>query len=70
MVKQKDTGICGNRIQKTTRVKITVQLEEIKPKSSGERREVKEISTKSKTIQTKKDIPKQRKKILSRTGSV
>ena len=40
-----------------------------KPKSSGERREIKEISTKGKTIQTKQDIPKQRKKILPTTGS-
>ena len=35
---------------------------------SGERREIKEISTKDKTIHTKQDIPKQRKKILSTTG--
>ena len=32
MVKQKDPGICGNRMQKTTREKITVQLEEINQK--------------------------------------
>ena len=35
-----------------------------KPKSAGERRKIKEISIKDKTIQTKQDIPKQRKKIL------
>ena len=29
MVKQKDSGICGKRMEKTTREKITVQLEEI-----------------------------------------
>ena len=29
MVKQKNPGICGNRMQKTIRKKITVQLEEI-----------------------------------------
>ena len=29
MVKQKDPGICGKRMEKTTREKITVQLEEI-----------------------------------------
>ena len=38
------------------------------PESTGERRKIKEISTKGKTIQTKQDIPKQRKKILSTTG--
>ena len=32
MVKQKDPGICGNRMQKTIREKITVQLEEINQK--------------------------------------
>ena len=36
-----------------------------KPESTGQRRKTKEISTKGKTIQTKHDIPKQRKKILS-----
>ena len=30
--KQKDTGIYGNRMQKITREKITVQLEEINQK--------------------------------------
>ena len=39
-----------------------------KPESSGERREIKEISTKDKTTQTKQDILKQRKKILPITG--
>ena len=32
MVKQKDSGICGKRMEKTTREKITVQLEEINQK--------------------------------------
>ena len=32
MVKQKDPGICGKRMEKTTREKITVQLEEINQK--------------------------------------
>ena len=39
-----------------------------KPESTGQRRKTKEISTKGKTIQTKQDIPKQRKKILSTIG--
>ena len=39
-----------------------------KPESSGERREIKEILTKGKTIQTKQDIPKQRKKSLPTTN--
>ena len=32
MVKQKDPRICGKRMEKTTREKITVQLEEINQK--------------------------------------
>ena len=63
MVKKKDPGISGNRMQKTTREKITVQLKEINQKEGRL-----EISTKDKTIPTKQDIPKQRKKILSSTG--
>ena len=39
-----------------------------KPEGSSERRKTEEISTKGKTIQTKQDIPKQRKKILSTIG--
>ena len=39
----------------------------IKPENTGERRKIKEILTKGKTIQTKQDIPKQRKKIISAT---
>ena len=36
-----------------------------KPESPGERRKIKEILTKDKTIQTKRYIPKQRKKIFT-----
>ena len=39
-----------------------------KLENNGQRRKIKEISTKGKTIQTKQDIPKQRKKILSTIG--
>ena len=38
-----------------------------KPESTGERRKIKEISTKGKTILKKYDIIKQRKKILCKT---
>ena len=68
MVKQKDPGICGKRMEKTTREKIIVQLGEINQKVSSERRKTKEIPTKGKTIQTKQDISKFRKKILPITG--
>ena len=39
-----------------------------KTESTGQRRKTKEISTKGNTIQTKQDIPKQRKKLLSLIG--
>ena len=39
-----------------------------KPENTGQRRKIKEISTKGKPIQTKQDIPKQRKAILSTIG--
>ena len=39
-----------------------------KPESTGERRKIEEISAKDKTIQTKQDIPKQRKKIYQQQG--
>ena len=39
-----------------------------KPENTGQRRKIKEISTKGKTILIKQDIPKQRKEILSTTG--
>ena len=65
MIKQKkDAGICGNRKDETSNTrKITVQLEEINQKVLA-----KEGRLKGKTIQTKQDIPKQLKKILSTTG--
>ena len=65
--KTEGPGICGSRMEKTTREKNNTTWGN-KLESSGERREIKEISTKGKTIQTKQGIPKQRKKILSTTG--
>ena len=56
---QKGTGNTGKN-NSTTRGN--------KPESAGERRNIKEISTKGKTIQTKQNFPKQRKKILSTIG--
>ena len=49
MVKQKDLGICGNRMEKTTREKITVQFDEINKKVLA-KEQIKEVSTKAKTI--------------------
>ena len=53
MLKQKDPVICRNRMEKTTREKNNNTTWGNKPESSGKRREIKEISTKGKTIQNK-----------------
>ena len=68
IVKQKDHGICGNRIQRTKREKNNCTTWGNKPESSGERREIKEILTKCKTIQTKQDIPKNEKIFYQQLG--
>ena len=39
-----------------------------KPEGIGERREIKKILRQGKTIQTKQDIPKQRKKFFQQVG--
>ena len=59
MIKQrKDAGICRNKKEKSTQEKNNNTTWGNKPESTGERRKLKEISTKGKTIQTKQDIPK------------
>ena len=50
----------------TSKTKNTTQVN--KSKGNGERRETKKISRQDKTIQTKQDIPKERKKILLAEG--
>ena len=68
MIKQtKDAGICRNKKEKATQKNNSTTWEN-EPECSSERRKTKEISAKGKTIQTKQDIPKQRKKILSTIG--
>ncbi len=65
MIKQrKEDGIRRNKKEKSTQEKNNTTWGN-KPGSTGERRKTKEISTKNKTIQTKQDIPKQPKEILS-----
>ena len=68
MIKQsKDTGIVGTKRKRKHKKKIAILLKEIN-QSTGERRKIKKILTKGKTIQTKQDIPNQENKILSTTG--
>ena len=61
MIKQrKDVGTCRDKKEKATQGKITTTWGN-KLESTDERRKIKKILTKGKTIQTKQDIPKQRK---------
>ena len=53
--------------EKTTREKITVQLEEINQKVLAKEGRLKRYRQRVKQYKKKKDIPKQRKKILSTT---
>ena len=60
MIKQrKNAGTCWDEKEKTAIVKMTTRGN--KPESTGDRTKIKKIRQ-SKTIQTKQDIPKQRKK--------
>ena len=69
MIKQrKNAGTCRDKKKKATQEKNNNTTWGNKQESTGESRKIKDISTKGKTIQTKQDILKQRKKILSTTG--
>ena len=47
MIKQrKDAGRCRDKKEKAIQEQITIQLDGNKPESTGERRKIKEISTK------------------------
>ena len=65
--KQKDPGICGKRMGKTTLEKITVQLEEINLKFLAKKGRLKRYRQRLKQYR-KQDIAKQQKKIQSTTG--
>ena len=67
MIKQrKDSGICEEKRKSNIRKNNNIATGN-KPESTVERRKIKEISTKGKTIETIRTISKQRKKILSTT---
>ena len=69
IIKQrKNARICRDKKEKATLEKKTSWRN--KPESPGERRKIKKISTKNKTIKTKEDIPKQRKGILPKLGQM
>ena len=65
MIKErKDAGTSRDKKEMAKKEKNNDTTWGNKPESTGERRKIKEIPTKGKTIQTKQDIPKQRQKIL------
>ena len=69
MIKQrKDAGTCRDKKEKATKEKMTIQLEEINLKVPVKEGRIERHRQKSKTIQTKQDIPKQRKEILPTSG--
>ena len=70
MIRKRGAEISENKKEQATQKKNNSTTWGNKPESTGQRRKIKEISTKGKTIQTKQDIPKQRKKILSTIGKV
>ena len=61
---KKDAGICKKKKEKLTQEKNSATWGN-KPESPIERNNIKEISTKGERIQTKQNIPKEWKKILS-----
>ena len=66
MIKQRKNAEknVGEKKEKATQEKTYNTTRGNKPESTGERMKIKKISRKGKTIQTKQNIPKQRKKIL------
>ena len=59
----------GQKGKTNTRKKNDNTIRGYKSESTGERRKIKKISIKGKIIRTKKDIPKQSKKILGGDGT-
>ena len=68
-IKQRENAeTCWDKKKKATQEKITIQLEEIYQKVLVKEGRLKKISTRSKVIQIKLNIPKQRKKTLTSWG--
>ena len=63
----RNAGICWNEMKKATQIKHTIQLAERNRKYWWKKEDKKDIG-RDKTIQTKQDIPKQRKKFYQQIG--
>ena len=64
---RKKFGMCSDDKQKTTKTSKTTTIRN-KPEVTCERRKTKKLSRQDKRIQTKEDIPLQRKKSITKKG--
>ena len=68
MVKQKYPGICGERMEKTTREKITVQLEEINQKVLAKEGRLKRYRQRVKQYRQNRTFQNKERKFYQRWG--
>ena len=68
MVKQKDRGICRNRKEKTTREKITVQLEEINQKVLAKEKRLKRYRQRVKQYRQNRTFQNNERKFYQHLG--
>ena len=68
IIKQKDPGICGNRIEKTTREKITVQLEEINQKVLAKEERLKRYPKRVKQYKQNRTFQNNERKFYQQLG--
>ena len=68
MVKQKDPGICGKRMEKTTCEKITVQLEEINQKVLVKERRLKRYQQRVKQYRQNRTFQNNERKFYQQLG--
>ena len=68
MMKQKDPGICGMRMEKTTREKITVQLEEINQKVRAKEGRLKRYRQRVKQYRQNRTFQNHERKFYQQSG--
>ena len=68
MVKQKDPGICDKRMEKTTREKITIQLEEINQKVLAKERRLKRYRQRVKQYKQNRTFQNNERKFYQQLG--
>ena len=68
MLKQKDPGICGKRMEKTTRENITVELEVINQKVLAKERRLKRYRQRVKKYRQKRTLQNNKRKYYQQLG--